>query len=166
MDSAEIAYANIIGAWSRLLPRATVDEAESHLRAAEETAPAGEYADRVRFHRFGQDYTRVMLGLLDDYHRLAELGVRLDTFSSVVKERRDAPAERDKLLQEAFDLGEQRETMLLAHRDWAAPDEGLYAFTNDAGIRQWHTRIKRELNIDRPSPMTKAALKKTVEDEN
>ena len=160
VDSPEIAYANIIGAWSRLLPRETVEEAERHLREAEKKAPAGEYADRVAFHRFGQDYTRVMLGLLDAYRRLAEPGVKLDTFSTIVKERRDAPAERDALLREAFDLGERRETMLLAHRDWSGPDEGLHAFTNDARIRQWHSAVKKALGIDTPSRLTKATLAK------
>jgi len=158
MDTTGIAYANVIGAWSRLLPRATIDEAEQHLRDAEKKAPAGEYAERVAFHRFGQDYTRVMLGLLDAYRRLAELGVKLDFFSSVVKDRRDAPAERDALLKETFDLGERRETMLLAHRDWPGPDEGLYAYTNDAKIRQWHATVKKALGNDTPSRLTKARL--------
>lgn len=160
VDATGIAYANVIGAWGRLLPRETIEEAERHLREAEKKAPAGEYAGRVAFHRFGQDYTRVMLGLLDAYRRLAELGVKLDTFSTVVKERREAPAERDALLREAFDLGERRETMLLAHRDWAGPDEGLYAFTNDAKIRQWHSAMKKALGNDTPSRLTKATLTK------
>ncbi len=160
VDATGIAYANVIGAWGRLFPRETIEEAERHLRDAEKKAPAGEYADRVAFHRFGQDYTRVMLGLLDAYRRLAELGVKLDTFSTVVKERRDAPAERDTLLREAFELGERRETMLLAHRDWAGPDEGLYAFTNDAKIRQWHSAVKKALSKDTPTRLTKAILTK------
>ena len=158
VDTTGIAYANVIGAWGRLLPPAAVEEAETHLRAAEAKAPAGEYADRVRFHRFGQDFTRTMLELLESYRQLAILGVKLDTFSPVVKERRDAPAERDALLKRAFALGEQREQMLLAHRDWAGPDEGLYAFTNDSGIRQWHSAVKRELGIDQRTALTKATL--------
>ncbi|MBM3887502.1 MAG: DUF4838 domain-containing protein [Verrucomicrobia bacterium] len=158
VDTTSIAYANLIAAWGRLIPSQTVEEAERHLKAAEAKAPAGEYADRVKFHRFGQDYTRVMLGLLEAYRQLAELGVKLDTFSSVVKERRDAPAERDALLKRAFEIGEQRERMLLAHRDWAGPDEGLYAFTNDAHLRQWHAAVKKALGVNKPSPLTKAAL--------
>ena len=158
VDTTGIAYANIIGAWGKLIPREAVEEAEQHLKAAESKVPAGEYADRVKFHRFGQDYTRVMLGLLEAYRQLAELGVKLDTFSSVVKERRDAPAERDALLKRTFELGVQREQMLLAHRDWPGPDEGLYAFTNDAKIRQWHTAVKNALGIDKPSELTKANL--------
>ena len=158
VDATGIAYANVIGAWGKLFPREVIEEAEQHLKAAEAKAPAGEYAGRVQFHRFGQDYTRVMLGLLEAYRQLAGLGVKLDTFSSAVKERRDAPAERDALLQRAFDLGEQREQMLLAHRDWAGPDEGLYAYTNDAHIRQWHAAVKRELNIAKPTALTKTSL--------
>ena len=160
VDATGIAYANVIAAWGKLIPPSALEEAEKQLKAAEAKAPAGEYADRVKFHRFGQDYTRVMLGLLDAYRRLAELGVKLDTFSSVVKERRDAPTERDALLKRTYELGEQREKMLLAHRDWAGPDEGLYAFTNDANIRQWHSTVKKALGIEKPSALTKQKLAK------
>jgi hypothetical protein len=136
VDTTNIAYANLIGAWRRLLPETTVAEAERHLRKAEELAPAGEYRKRVRFHRFGQDYTAAMLELLEAYRLLAELGFKLDTFSSAVKSRRDDSGQRDRLLRRAFELGERREQMLLAHRDGAGPDEGLYAYTNDAGLRR------------------------------
>ncbi|HEV7401461.1 MAG TPA: DUF4838 domain-containing protein [Chthoniobacteraceae bacterium] len=158
VDATGIAYANVIGAWGRLIPTAAVEEAERHLREAEKKAPPGEYADRVRFHRFGQDYTRVMLDLLSTYRELAVLGVKLDTFSAVVKERRDDPPAREKTLRHAFELGEERERLLLAHRDWAGPDEGLYAFTNDAKIRQWHAAVKAALGIDQPTALNKAAL--------
>jgi len=158
VDTSGIAYANVIGVWNKLIPPETIEAAESHLRAAEKNVPAGIYADRVRFHRFGQDYSRTMLGLLEGYRTLAELGVKLDTFSSVHKERRDNPAERENLLKQAFELGEKREKMLLEHRDWAGPDEGLYAITNDLNIRQWHAAVKRELKIDKPSALTKKNL--------
>lgn len=159
VDATGIAYANVIAAWGRLIPREAVDEAERHLQAAEARAPAGEFAGRVRFHRLGQDYTRVMLELLDSYRQLAELGIKLDTFSSVVKERREAPApERDALLNRTYDLGEQREQLLLAHRDWAGPDEGLYAFTNDRNLRQWHAAVKKALGNDKASAVTKETL--------
>ncbi len=156
VDTTGIAYANIIGAWGKLLPRETIDEAEQHLRAAEAKVPAGEYAGRLRFHRFGQDYTSMMLELLAAYREITALGLKLG-FASV-DEHRDAPAERDALLRRAYDLGEQREKMLLAHRDWAGPDEGLYAFTNDANIRQWHAAVKKALGIDKPTALTKAKL--------
>ncbi len=160
VDTNLIAYANLIGAWGKLIPREALDEADQHLKAAEAKASPGEYAGRVKFHRFGQDYTRVMWELLGNYRQLAELGVKLDTFTSVVKERRDAPAERDALLQRTYELGEQREQLLLAHRDWAGPDEGLYAFTNDAKIRQWHAAVKAALGIDKPTALTKQSLGK------
>lgn len=158
VDTTAIAYANLINAWGKLIPSEAIDEAEKHLRAAEAAVPAGEYADRVNFHRFGQDYTRVMLGLLEAYRGLTELGVKLGFAAS--PQQREAPAERDALLRRAFDLGEQREGMLLAHRDWAGPDEGLYAYTNDANIRQWHAAVKKALNISKPSALTKATLPK------
>lgn len=157
VDATGIAYANVIAAWGKLIPAESVETAEQHLKAAEAKAPAGEYADRVKFHRFGQDYTRVMLELLNNYRRLTELGVKME-FTASVKALRDAPAERDALLQRTFDLGEQREQMLLAHRDWAGPDEGLYAFTNDAKIRQWHTAVKKALGIEKPTALTKQTL--------
>jgi hypothetical protein len=157
VDATGIAYANIIAAWGRLIPPEAVEAAEQHLKAAEAKAPPGEYADRVKFHRFGQDYTRVMLELLNNYRQLTELGVKMD-FTASVKARRDAPAERDALLKRTCELGEQREQMLLAHRDWAGPDEGLYAFTNDIKTRQWHTAVKKALGIETPSALTKQTL--------
>lgn len=84
--------------------------------------------------------------------------MKLDFFSAAVKTRRDAPEERDRLLRPALDLGEQREQLLLAHDDWAGPDEGLYAYPNDAGLRRWHTTVKQALGVDRPSTLTKAKL--------
>ena len=157
VDATGIAYANIIAAWSRLIPPGAVEEAEQHLRDAEKKVPAGEYADRVKFHRFGHEYTKVMLELLENYRKLTELGVKMD-FTASVKATRNVPAERDALLKRSFDLGEQREQMLLAHRDWAGPDEGLYAFTNDAKIRQWHTAVKKALGVDEPTALTKSTL--------
>jgi hypothetical protein len=52
--------------------------------------------------------------------------------------------------------------MLLAHREWAGPDEGLYAFTNEINTRQWHTAVKRELKIDKPTALTKETLAEKV----
>jgi hypothetical protein len=161
LDTTTIAYQNLIGAWGRLIPAATVAQAEKHLRKAEKLAPQGEYAERVRFHRFGQQYTAMMLELLVTYRKLAELGLKLDFFSAVVKTRRDAPEERDRLLRRANDLGEQREQLLLAHRDWSGPDEGLYAYANDAGLRRWHSQVKAALGINKPSALTKANLATT-----
>ena len=160
VDTTGIAYANLLGAWGRLLPTAAVEEAEQHLREAEKNAPPGEYADRVRFHRFGQDYTRTMLDLLATYRELAALGVKLDSFTAVTKEQRDDPAARDVALRDAFQLGEERERLLLAHRDWAGPDEGLYGFANDAKLRQWHGEVKAALGIQKPSAVTKAGMAK------
>jgi hypothetical protein len=100
-----------------------------------------------------------MLDLLDRYRRLAELGMTMEFFSAGVETPRADPAERQRLAREALDLGERREQMLLAHRDWAGPDEGLYAFTNDSGIRQWHTNVKKELGLDKPSLLTRQSLK-------
>jgi len=157
VDTTGIAYANVIAAWGKLIPPEAVEAAEQHLKAAEAKAPAGEYADRVKFHRFGQDYTRVMLELLANYRQLTELGVKMN-FTASVKALRDAPAERDALLKRTYELGEQREQMLLAHRDWAGPDEGLYAFTNDIKTRQWHTAVKTALGIEKPSALTKQTL--------
>jgi hypothetical protein len=161
VDTTGIAYANVINAWRRFIPEATVDEAEAHLKRAEQLATKGEYADRVALHRLGQDYTRLMLELLDTYKQLGELGVDLDTFGSLArltKRTREDPAERDQLLTRAYELGERREALLLANRDLPGPDEGLYAFTVDSDIRRWHKRIKEELKMDAPSKLTKKLL--------
>lgn len=159
VDTTAIAYANIICAWRRFFPESVVAEAERHLREAERLAPPGEYADRVRFHGFGQEYTAVTLELLEVYRQLAELGVPMDWFSTLAKERRDDPAERARLLRRADELGERREQLYLAHRDWAAPDEGSYAYAHDKGIRQWHARVKETLGIERASEVTREKLK-------
>jgi hypothetical protein len=56
--------------------------------------------------------------------------------------------------------GPQRlsEALLLSHRDWAGPEEGLYAFTIDRNLRKWHTTVKQTLGIDKPSLLTKSLL--------
>ncbi|MBV8879968.1 MAG: DUF4838 domain-containing protein, partial [Planctomycetaceae bacterium] len=158
VDTTGMAYANLIGAWRRLIPVEVVAAAETRLQEAERLAPPGEYADRIRFHRLGQSYTATLLELLDAYRRLAELGVRLDSFSSVVKTRVSDPQERDALLRRAYDLGEEREKLLLAHRDWAGPSEALYAFANEKGLRQWHAEVKKALGINHPSAVTRETL--------
>jgi hypothetical protein len=165
VDTSGIAYANMIGSWGELLPTAVVDEAERHLREAERSTPPGEYADRVAFHRFGQDYTRLMLELLDTYHTLPETGLRFIPFSTVNTVRRNEdPIERRRLPQKAYELGERREQMLLEHRDGAGPDEGLYSYANSDGKnRPWHENVKRELGIDKPSAVTKAKLAGTAQ---
>lgn len=76
----------------------------------------------------------------------------------MVKERRDDPEAREILLKRAYELGERREQLLLAHRDWAGPDEGLYAFTNDKGLRQWHSAVKEALGIEKKTALTKKTL--------
>lgn len=160
VDTSGIAYANVIAAWNRLIPQEAIEKAEAHLKAAEANVPEGEYAGRVKFHRHGQDYTRTMLELLGAYRELAVLGVKMAFFSTVVKERRDDPAARDALLKKAFEAGERREKLLLKNRDWAGPDEGLYAFTNDRGLRQWHSAVKEALGIDKATELTKEKLGK------
>lgn len=162
VPTAGIAYANLINSWSLILPKETVDEAERHLAAAEKKVRPGEYADRVAFHRVGQDYTRAMLELLDCYRQLTELGLPLDSFRREAENPTNDPARRQALLKRAYDLGETREQMLLKHRDWAAMDEGLYAFANDSGLRQWHARVKKELGTDKPTALTKAKLQSTL----
>ena len=157
VDSTQIAYANILPAWRQLFPKEVVDEADRHLDGAERLVTEGELAQRIAFHRYGQSYTRMMLDLLENYRLLGIIVSKADGIPATAK--KDSP-ERAALLKQTYELGEQREQLLLAHRDWAGPDEGLYAFTNDAGIRQWHAAVKKELGMETPSPLTKAGLGK------
>lgn len=159
VDTTAVAYANLICAWGRLIPENVVATADEHLKAAERLAPPGEIAERLKLHRLGQTYTATMLELLESYRRLAELGVRLDYFSSLVKTRREAPEERAALLRRAYELGEERERLLLAQRDWAGPNEGPYAYDNEKGYRSWHAAVKAALEIKKPSAVTRAALR-------
>jgi len=156
VDTPVIAYANLIGAWGRLIPPETIAEAGKHLAAAARKAPPGEYADRVAFHRFGQEYTALMLELLELYRQLGYVGPKPDADAD--KEKQKGAPQRVARLQRAYELGQRREDMLLAHRDWAAMDEGLYAYTNDARIRPWHATVKKELKIDAPTRLTKGLL--------
>jgi hypothetical protein len=158
LPTTGIAYANIIASWRYLIPTSAVDAAEKHLVEAERLAPPGEYRDRVAFHRFGHDYTRVMLALLEAYREASACEAPIGFVAGLEGKRKD-PATRDAALRRAYDLGERREQLLLEHRDWAGPDEGLYAFTNDNGLRQWHAAVKKQLGIDRPTALTKAQLK-------
>lgn len=82
----------------------------------------------------------------------------MDFLSSAVEATRDDPQARQRLLERALELGRLREEMLLKHRDWAAMDEGLYAFTNDRGLRQWHAAVKAELGLDEPTRLTLEGL--------
>ena len=161
VDTSGVAYANLINSWHLILPLSVVDEAERHLRAAEAKVPPGEYADRVAFHRLGQDYTRLMLELLDCYRQLAELGVKIGWFSSAAETHREDDATKARLLHRAYELGEQREQMLLAHRDWAALNEGLYAYMEDKNKDEmlWHRAVKNALGIEKPTALTPDALK-------
>jgi hypothetical protein len=154
-----LSYANTINSWHLVLPPSAVEEAEAHLAAAEKLAPPGEYADRVALHRLGQDYTRTLLELLDCYRQLNELGVPMEAFVRENDPPRQDEAEKQRLLKRAYALGMERERLLLAHRDWPGPDEGLYAITVDRKLRPWHATVKKELGIDAPSGVTGATLK-------
>jgi len=168
LPTTGISYANIIGAWRRLIPEAAVAEAEKHIEAAAAKAPAGEYADRVRFHRFGHEYTKLMLELLESYRQLQLLGVSVGSFNTDQAKAAAAgrpidPAVREAVLKRAYELGERREVMLLEHRDWAGPDEGLYAFTNDRGLRPWHKAVKAALGNEKETALTREKLQAAQE---
>lgn len=158
MDTPGMPYVNVINSWSIVFPKGVVANAEARLKAAEAKAPKGEYAERIAFHRFGHDYAATLLDLLDSYRQLREFGLELEGFAPEGVAPRKDDAEKRRLLQRAFELGETRESLLLAHRDWAGPDEGLYAFTNDANLRQWHAAVKRELGIEKPSALSLESL--------
>jgi len=82
----------------------------------------------------------------------------MDYFSAVVTEQKENAAALKKLMRQAFEGGELREKLLLSHRDWAGPDEGLYAFNNDRGLRQWHGKVKKALGIESASALTRETL--------
>jgi hypothetical protein len=156
--SLGVPYVNIVNSWHILFPPSVVQAAEAKLQQARALAPAGEYADRVAFFAIGQQYTAVMLELLDCYRQLAEQGLKMEFFSVAVESPQRDEAVYQRLLRRAYELGEQREEILLKHRDLPALDEGLYAFTNDKSIRQWHTRVKKELGIEQPTRLNRDLL--------
>ncbi len=158
MDTPGFTYVNVVNSWDITMPPSVVEKAGVHLKAAEAKAPAGEYADRVAFHRFGYEYSKVVLATVDCYRQLAELGVDLEFFKLAVPVPRKDDAEKQRLLKRAYELGEEREKMLLMHRDWAGPDEGLYGQTIDSKNRLWHSEVKKELGIDKPSAVSMSTL--------
>ncbi|MCM8758390.1 MAG: DUF4838 domain-containing protein [Candidatus Omnitrophica bacterium] len=161
MDTTGIAYVNLINSWNILFPEDVLEKAEKYLTAAEKKVSSGEYAERIKFHRVGHEYTKIMLELINCYQKLSQTGLKLEFFSSAVEKIEQIPEEeRKKILLRAYELGEKREEMLLAHRDWAGMDEGLYAYTNDAGIRQWHLAVKKELGIQKQTGLSKEILKR------
>ncbi len=154
-----MAYLNIINSWDILYPSEVLEEAEGRLKEAAALAPPGEYSDRVAFAKFGFDYTRTMLELIGCYQGLANFGVKMQAFENLENFPKDG-VKINTLLRRAYELGEKREDLLLRHRDWAAIDEGLYAYVanNPKGLL-WHTTVKKHLGITTPSRVTEETLK-------
>lgn len=159
LPTRAMAYANTISSWGIIYPPTVLEEAEKHLKEAARLAPEGEYADRVAFAQFGFEYTRTMLELIQCYQSLANMGVNMKAFQNFENLPRDE-AKINDLLRRAYELGEKREDMVLAHRDWAAIDEGLYAYVvNEPLGLPWHPTVKKLLGITDPSRVTKETLK-------
>jgi hypothetical protein len=161
IDTRGVAYANLINSWDVVFPAEVVAEADRYMQLALDAAPDGEYGDRVRFHQHGQEYARTMFELLRCYRQLSDMGMKIDSFANLNKGKEIAhnPALAQQLLERAYELGEKREDLLLAHRNWAALDEGLYTFINDRNMRQWHGAVKKEMGISKPTRLTKELLK-------
>ncbi len=149
VDATGIAYANVIGAWGRLLPQdGRRGSGDASARRGGERRPLGNTPGRMRFHRFGQDYTPVtMLELLESYRQLAILGVKLDTFSAVVKERRDAPAERGGALERPAPSPWESSASKCCWRTAIGPGrtKDSTRLPTTAASGQWHSAVKREL---------------------
>jgi hypothetical protein len=160
IDARGMTYRNLVNSWEIVFPPSVLAEAEKHMQEAEALAPAGEYGERVMFHRFGFEYTKTLLELLRCYRQIADWGIELEMFANLNEGKQTTvdPAEKEKILRRAYELGEKREEMLLQHRDWAAIDEGLYSQTNDMNIRQWHAEVKKQLGIEKPTRLTKPLL--------
>ncbi len=160
IDNTGMTYRNLVNSWEIVFPVEVLGEAEKHMKTAEALAPAGEYGDRVKFHRFGFEYSKTLLELLRCYRQMADWGIELEMFANLNegKEIKVDAAQKEKVLRRAYELGEKREEMLLEHRDWAAIDEGLYSSTNDWNIRQWHAEVKKQLGIEKPTRLTKPLL--------
>jgi len=160
IDNRGMPYRNLVNSWEIVFPPSVLEEAGKHMQEAEALAPAGEYGERVMFHRFGFEYTKTMLELLRCYRQIADWGIELEMFENLNKDKEITidRVEKEKVLRRAYELGEKREEMLLAHRDWAAIDEGLYSATNDMNIRQWHTEVKKQLGIEKPTRLNKLLL--------
>jgi hypothetical protein len=58
---------------------------------------------------------------------------------------RDTADNPKALTPSQVSLSMRNPILLLAHCDWAGPDGGMYAFTNDIDTRQWHGTVKKAL---------------------
>jgi hypothetical protein len=152
MDTRGVAYVNLINSWQIILPLPTLDAAEIHLNAALAKAPAGSpYAQRLALCKQGHEYTKTLLQALVCYQKIAAMGVKMEFFSAALPDGFKPEPLDPALLQQAYELGQKREDLVLANRDLPVLDEGLLGFANDKNLRGWHQAVKRELKLSTPT---------------
>ena len=163
-------YVVLVNSYHKIFTAAVMEEAEKHLIRAHEVAETDEIRARIEFIQTGFEYTSIMGRLLGLYHKLGRTGFPLEFFewqATAVARRRHLKTvdvegreyfekfhaepftytlqEKEDWLIEAWELGQKRIELYNANVDTAAIDEGLYAQTLKADIRQWHQTITRYL---------------------
>lgn len=165
-------YVTLVNNYSAIFDAATLATAKTKLDAAEKAAQGdAALSERVAFIRRGYDYTVLMTELLDLYQKLGRTGFPLESFEyqatvepgrrafknpdfenalEFFENRRKQPftytiAQQNQWLKRAWVLGQKRILLLNAARQDFTINEGLYAQTLEAGIRQWHQTVAKYL---------------------
>ncbi len=161
-------YNQLVNSYGEMFDPQTLKTAGAALDEADRQA--GEDAGlktRLAFVRHGYDYTVLMTELTGLYSKLGRSGFPLehfewqataqlprrvfqnpdfndnrDYFEARLKEPfKYTLAEQDQWLKRAWELGQKRIQMLNAARADFSLNEGLYAQTLEANIRQWHQTV-------------------------
>jgi len=165
-------YVVLVNNYHAIFDTQTLATAKAKLDAAQKAAGGdAALAQRVAFIRRGYDYTVLMAELLDLYQKLGRTGFPLESFEyqatvepgrrafknpdfenaiEFFENRRKQPftytlTEQSQWLKRAWVLGQKRIELLNAARQDFTINEGLYAQTLEAGIRQWHQTVAKYL---------------------
>ena len=169
----DFSYREIINSWPEIFPEQAVVQAGKFLDEALAAASGNKIIEeRVKFVAAGYEYTKVMVELLGIYRRLGRAGVPLNNFSRAgdleelkhYKIEKPLPvseefwsrhpgqplekAERVRLLKRALFLGNERIRILNQYAQLPAVSLGMYKFTEDNKIRQWHLTVQQALSAE------------------
>jgi len=162
----------LINSYDEMFDPRTLSAAWAALNAADRAAEGNpDLQKKLAFIRHGYEYTALMAKLIGVYKKLGRSGFPLEFFeyqSTAAQGRRvfqnpdfennlefyenlrKQPfqftiKEQNQWLKEAWELGQERLRMLNASRHDFSLNEGLYAQTLEANIRQWHQTVGKYL---------------------
>ncbi|MFA5646336.1 MAG: DUF4838 domain-containing protein [Candidatus Ratteibacteria bacterium] len=169
-----LGYSSVVQAYGYIFSPDLLARAGVFLDKAEKIAEKDqELKAKIAFLKTGFEYTSILSELLTLYDKLGKTGFPLEFFEweATAQRRREAVKnpeaeygreifdarlkepftwtlqEKDGWLLRAWELGQKRIALYNAHRDESSIDEGLYAQTLKAKIRQWHQTVGYYLGI-------------------